>query len=343
MPQPTISDVHVNVPLTNITLMQRQDDDEFVADRVFQTIPVQYQSDVYYTYLPEDFITNRMAKRGPGAESVGGGYRIDNTPTFRCDVFSLHKDIPEQVRANSDSMLVPDQEAALYLSDQARLNRELLWATSYFATGLWGTEVAGVSSGATGVAAGTSGTVLYWSDGASSPIEDVRAMKQQIQLAGLKRPNIFTLSRTVFDILCDHPSLVDRLKYGQTGPQPAKVLKQTLAVLFEVDEVNVMDAIQSTGPEDPAATYASQVDLSTAFVGGKSALLTYRPPAPGLMTPAAGYTFAWTGLLGSSAMGTRIKSFPMIWLDSMRHEIDNAFVQKIVAKSLGGFFNGIVA
>ena len=35
MPQPTISDVHVNIPLTNLSLLPRQEDMEFVADRVF--------------------------------------------------------------------------------------------------------------------------------------------------------------------------------------------------------------------------------------------------------------------------------------------------------------------
>lgn len=343
MPQPTISDVHVNIPLTNLTLLARQDDQEFVADEVFPILPVEHRSDVYYVYDEGDFIRNQMAVRGPGAESNGAGYRLDNTSTYLCPVWSLHKDIPDQVRANADSMLAPDTEAVYFLSDQARLNREIQWATSYFATGLWTTEVAGVTSGATGVAAGAGGTVLYWSDGASTPIEDIRAMKQQIQLAGLKRPNTLTVSRGVFDILCDHPELVDRIKYGQTGPQPAKVLAQTMATLFELDRVLIMDAIKNTAVEDPAWTAANRVDNSFSFVGGKNALLSYRPAAPGLMTPAAGYTFAWTGFLGAAATGTRIKTYYLPWLESTRVEIDNAFVQKIVNKTLAGFFNGIIA
>ena len=337
MPQPTVSDVHVNVALTNLSLLPRQEDNEFVADRVFQTLPVANRSDVYYVYNKGDFIRNQMAKRGPGAESAGSGYRLDNTPSYLCDVWSLHKDVPDQVRANSDAVLSPDLEASMFLTDQARLNREIQWAANYFVTGVWTTEWAGASPGV----AGTS--VLYWNDSASTPIADVRAMKQAVQLAGLKRPNVLTLSRQVFDTLCDHPDFIDRVKFGQTAPQPARVTLAIMATLFELDEVLVMDGIKNTATEDPAWTSASTgTDFTAAFVGGKSALLSYRPPAPGLMTAAAGYTFAWTGYLGAVANGSRIKSYYMPWLASTRIEIDNAFVQKIVGKDLGGFFLNVI-
>lgn len=338
MPQPTIQDVHVNVPLTNISLLARQDDEDFVADRVFQTLPVNNRSDVYYTYNKGDFIRNQMAKRGPGTESAGAGYRIDATPSYLCDVWSLHKDIPYQVRANADSMLNQDMEAAMFLSDQARLNRELTWASTFFAGSIWSTELAGVASAPV---VGTS--VLLWDDAASTPIEDVRYMKRLVQLASLKRPNILTLSRPVFDVLCDHPQFIDRVKGGATTDRPARVIKNLMAALFEVDEVNVMDGIQNTAAEDPASTPTTPTDYTFQFVGGKHALLTYRPPAPGLMTPAAGYTFAWTGFLGASAIATRIKSFEMPWLESTRFEIDNAYVQKVIGKDLGGFFNGVIS
>jgi hypothetical protein len=37
---PSIGDVHVNVPLTNISVAYIQDEGAFVADRVFANIPV---------------------------------------------------------------------------------------------------------------------------------------------------------------------------------------------------------------------------------------------------------------------------------------------------------------
>jgi hypothetical protein len=61
------------------------------------------------------------------------------------------------------------------------------------------------------------------------------------------------------------------------------------------------------------------------------------------MTPTAGYTFSWTGLLGAGAEGNRIRSFRLEAIRSDRVEIDMSFDMKLVSGDLGGFFNGIVA
>ena len=74
MPQPTLSDVHVNALLTNMSVAFFQDDASFVATRVFPIIPVQKASDRYIVYTRGDFNRNQMAKRGAGAESAGSGY-----------------------------------------------------------------------------------------------------------------------------------------------------------------------------------------------------------------------------------------------------------------------------
>jgi hypothetical protein len=102
-----------------------------------------------------------------------------------------------------------------------------------------------------------------------------------------------------------------------------------------VDEVLVMDAIENTAAEGAANVHA--------FIGGKHALLLYAPASPGLMTPSAGYTFTWQGLLGGGVLGSRISRFRMEHLKSDRLEIEQAFAQKKVAADLGYFFSGAVA
>ena len=335
--QPTISDVHVNVPLTNLTLMYDQEDDAFVSDKVFPVISVQMKSDLYYVYNKGDFTRSTMQRRGPGTESAGGGYRLDNTNSYLAEVWALHKDIPDQIRANYDSMLQPDTEATRFLSGQARLNRELQWAATYMASGVWTTNLTGVAT------APGAGQILTWDQPTATPIDDIRNAKTAVQLQGLYRPNKLVLARYVFDKLVRHPTIIDLIKYGQTGPEPAIATKSTLAQILELDEVLVMDSIQNTAMEDPAWTAASPgTDYSPAFIGGKNALLVYTPPAPGIMVPGCGYTFAWTGLMGATATGSRIKSFYMQWLESTRIEIDNAFVQKVVGKDLGCYFANCV-
>ena len=63
--QPTPSDVHVNAPLTQISIAFLQNASDFIATRVFPNIPVSKQSDRYYTYERGDFNRDEMAERAP--------------------------------------------------------------------------------------------------------------------------------------------------------------------------------------------------------------------------------------------------------------------------------------
>src|SRR5579885_1409156 len=81
MPQPTLGDVHVNRPLTNISVAYSQESAgvEFIADRAFPAIPVEMKSDLYYTYKRADFNRDEMQQRALATESAGSGYGLDST------------------------------------------------------------------------------------------------------------------------------------------------------------------------------------------------------------------------------------------------------------------------
>lgn len=326
---PTPGDVHVNTPLTNISIAFLQNASNFVATRVFPNIPVAKQSDRYYTYDRGDFNRDEMRERAPATESAGGGYRLDNTPTYFATRFSFHKDIPDEVRSNADAVLNPDREAATFVTQKALIKREKQFVANFFATGKWGTDLAGVASGP------STGQLLQWNDTSSKPIEDIRKYKRAIAESTGYEPNKLVLGRAVYDALLDHPEIIDRLKYGQTAGAAANTTTNDLAALFKVDEILVMNAIENTAAE--GATNAH------SFIGGKNALLVHAATAPGLMTPSGGYTFSWTGLLGAGSEGNRIKSFRMENLSADRVEIDMCFDLKLVAADLGTFFSGIVA
>ena len=76
MPQPTRSDVHVNTPLTAISIAFMQQAQNFVADRVFPNIPVTKQSDLYFVYPKGDWFRRQMEKRAPASESAGSGWDL---------------------------------------------------------------------------------------------------------------------------------------------------------------------------------------------------------------------------------------------------------------------------
>lgn len=327
--QPSRSDVHVDRPLTNISVAFMQDPSAFVADRVFPNVPVQSQSDVYFTIDRGMFNRSQMKRRAPGAESAGIQW-TNSTDSYFAYVYALHNDIADQVRANADSPLDLDRAATELLSLQALLKREVDWAAAYFTTSKW-------TGDQTGVASATPGANQFgqWDRADSTPVETVRAQATAIHQRTGFRPNKMVIGREAYDKLIDHPDVVGRLNNGQTPGGPAKVTRANLAALFEVDEVLVMDAIQNTGLEGEANSHA--------FIGGKAALLLYVAPRAGLMVPSAGYTFSWAGLFGAGAFGNRISRFRMEHLKSDRVEIEQAYDQKLVAADLGVFFATAVA
>jgi len=332
MPLPTPADVHVNTPLTNISIAYMQSAADFIADRVFPAVPVLKQSDRYYTYDRGYWNRDDMQERAPASESAGTGYTVDNSPNYFCIEKGLHQDVPWQVRGNADPVVNPDRDATMLVTQKALIHREVKWVAGFFAGGLWTGDDDGVAA-----SVGTN-EFLQWNDAASTPIEDIRAAGTSVQQLTGFRPNKLTVGREVYDKLVDHPDIVDRIKYTSGNNNPAVVNKEALAALFELDEVLVAGAIQNTANENATNVHA--------FIGGKKALLTYSPPNPSLMTPSAGYTFNWTGLSGVPSLaqrGARVSVIPMPLKKADRVEIEDAFDQKLISADLGYFFDTAVA
>lgn len=331
MTTPTNSAVHVDAALTNISVAFLQNANNFVAGRVFPNVPVSKQSDRYFVFDRGDFNRDEAEVRAPGTESAGGGYNLDNTPTYFANVWAVHKDVPDQVRANADPAVDVERAAAEWVMHKMLIRKEKAWVNSFFKTGVWTNEDTGVT-GTPGA-----GEVVKWSDTTSGdPIGDLRAAKTAILESTGFEANTLVIGQKVMDALTDHPDIVDRVKYsgGVGNGNPARVNEQTLAQLFGIERIMVSKAIQNTAAEGATAAHS--------FISGSNALLTYAAPAPSLMTPTAGYTFSWSGFMGqANAFGIATKRFYIDTLESTRVEAQMAFDHKVVSPDLGYFWGTI--
>jgi hypothetical protein len=143
--------------------------------------------------------------------------------------------------------------------------------------------------------------------------------------------NTLVIGYDVFKALKNHPDLVDRIKY--TSSQT--ITTDMLAAMFDVPRVIVAKAVKATNNEGATGAYG--------FAFGKSALLAHVAPNPGLLTPSAGYTFAWTGVSGGLGATIGTSQFRMESIKSDRIEAEMAFDNKVVASDLGYFWTSIVA
>lgn len=318
MTQPTQSDVHVNRPLTQISIAWMQQARGFVADLAFPNIPVSKQSDVYWEYSRDFWNRDEMEVRAPGTESKGIGYEVSTTPYF-APVYAIHHDIPDQVRSNADEAINPDRDATELVSMQAMLRRERQWASTYFQPSIWATDQTAGSD---------------W-DAAGDPIVQIRTAKRTVLQNTGYEPNTLILGKQAADILIDNAQVVDRVIYG-TQNQVSVVRMPELAALMEIDRILVMSAIENTAAEGAAE--------NNAFIGNTlDALLVYAAPRPSLMAPSGGYTFSWTGLMGAGAQGGRISRFRMPHLKSDRVEMEMAFDHQLVSADLGYYFDDVTA
>ena len=322
----TPSSVHLDAPLSNLTLAYVQEQTNFIADKVFPTVGVQRQSNKFYTYDRDNM--NRsgdVQKLAPRTEVNRIGMTLSNSSYF-ADVYGLGMDFDEQTLANEDAMLEIRSAGATTLVNRLLIHREEQFASTFFAASVWSSQ---------------STPSNLWSDYTNStPIADVTAARRTMQLkSGGFKPNTMVVGKEVRDTLINHPDILARLNGGATVSNTALITNAKLAEIFEVENFYVMEAVKNGAAEGLAE--------SNSFIGGKHALLVHTPRTAGMMTPAAGLTFAWNNVPGTSNLGVTVESFSDDALRRMQvaeHiQVKMAYDMKVVGADLGYFFNSVIA
>lgn len=308
MAQPTIGSVHADRPLTMMSQGIIQSQTNFIASKVFPTVPVSKKSDSYYIYTQGDWFRDEAAIRPPATESAGSGWTLSTT-TYNCDVYAIHKDLDDQTLANADDVLNMEQDAVEFVTQRQLLKHEIEWTAAFFGTGLWGTSATPSN--------------LWDVYATSAPLTDVQTgIKTVLSNTGFK-PNTGVLGYDVWSAMLNHPDIIERIKYTSSSVPT----EQIIGNYFGLDRIFVASAVKNTATEGATASYS--------FVQGKHMWLGYVAPRVGPRTPTAGVTFAWTGV--SDGMGATIGTsrFDIPQLKVTRIESQMAWDSKIVGTALG--------
>lgn len=328
MPMLTPSAVHIDQPLTNLTIAYAQDQNAFIADKVFPVVGVERQSDKYYIYDRDNMNrTGDVKALAPRTEVNRIGMSL-STDSYFADVYGLGMDFDEQTLANEDAALDIRSAGAQTLTNRLLIHREEQFADTFFKAGVWGTD---------NTLTGTS----QWSDYTNStPIQAVTAARRAMQLAsGGFKPNCMVVGKEVRDKLINHPDILARLNGGATVTNTALITDAKLAEIFEVESFYVMEAVSNASAEGVAE--------SNGFIGGKHALLVHKAPNAGLMTPMAGGTFAWNNIPSANNLGITVESYSDDALKRMQvaeHiQVKMAYDMKVTGADLGYLFVNAVA
>lgn len=327
---PSRQQTHIDKALTNISVSYALDENDFIADKVFPIIPVSKQTDVYFIYDKGDLLRDEAKIRANATESAGGDYNVSVSKPYHCQELAFHKVITQRERANMDNPLNLDIDTAEYITRKVYISKENLWVKNYFQKGVWTQEYQGVDT-LTGTSPQTD--FIKFSKPASNPVLVItNSIIETARHTGYK-PNTIVMSPSVLNALRNHPDIIDRIKY--TSGNGAVITESLLANLFGVDNIYVPYAISNSANIGEA----DKID----FIYGNHMLLCYVPKRPGLRTPSAGYTFAWTGY-SRNALGGQIIRIPKPDLGLGAEKIECSYVmdQKIVCQDLGVFFSDVV-
>jgi hypothetical protein len=333
MPDPTVSDGHVDQLLTDLSVSFMQSAEVFIADKVFPVVPVAKKSDRYRVYPRAYFAMDNVGPRPIGGYPRRSGYRL-SSDSYNAEEEATEGVIDDQERANWTPPGDPEQSLVNRLTEEHLIHRDRAWASAYFRSGVWGTDFTGVA------AAPGAGEFLQWNDAASDPLGQVDDDKITAALNGGFALRTLVLGAVTYIRLKNHPDVIARLANTATRI----VTRQVLAALFDVDEVLVPMGVVNNGPEKETVA-ATEAAADYQFIcGAKDALLVYSAPQPGLDRPSGGYIFAWDGLLGNG-------SFSLSAVNRGRDDraysdwfhVRQANDMKVVAPDLGIFYEDAVA
>lgn len=284
MSQPDVGDLHVDALLTTMSIAYMQDEDNFIADKVFPFIFVDKQTDLYPRYNKEAWYRDQgeRMRRAPGTKAARTGWTIDTNESYRCQNEAIGTTIPDEVRGNHDAVYNLDADATRLVTIQQMIRRERLWAERYMSTGKWTTNKAGTTD------------FTKWSDyGNSDPFKDFETYRNTMRLLIGRFPNTVVMGYDVWRYLKHHPDFLDRIKGGATTGNPAMLTQSQFSAFIEIPRILMPTSVYNTQAEPLTAVLADIV--------GDDVLMVYTPAAASLLTPAAGYTFVWRPLTNGNA------------------------------------------
>lgn len=334
MADPTIQNVHYDAMLTNLSIALLQEQDTFIAPKIFKVLGVPLKSAKYFKYDTADWAREEAQLRAPATESAGSGYNLSQD-SYSADVFAVHKDVDDQTRANQTDPIDIDSEAARWVANQILLKLESQFISNFVAASTWtGTASAADQTGVSGTP--STNQFKQWNDLTSDPISDITRYVDEMQEKTGKRANTLVVGTRTAAALRNHPDIIDRIKYTR----PGFLTLDIVAGAFGLDHIYEARATRNTAAEGATASYS--------YYMNKTALLLYVAPTVGPLTATAGLTFAWDGYTGTSGIqglgiGVKTRKFRMESIESDRIEAGMAFDMKVVAPDLGIYMASAVA
>ena len=283
-----------NIYLTNLCMAYFQDASRYVAKSIFPICPVQLSSARFYTFSKEDLLRDNV-QRKPEFGKVAPAQMGHKDQSYSCLVDQVIVGIDrisslDYQRTNAPGVIDPRRAKARFIAEQMNIHQDVVFAKSFFRSGVWTNEWTGVS--------GTPSTnqFLKFNDDNCDPVVLFDTLCTSVEQNTGRRPNRLGLGKNAFNALKSNPNVIERVKYGGSSANPATVNERVLAELFGIEKVVVFSSIYNAGQ-------VGAEDMQF-ICDPDSAILAYATSAPAIDEPSAGYIFTWDMLGNGQYMPT---------------------------------------
>lgn len=308
--------IRIDAYLTNFSVAYRQDRENFVAGNAATPIPVMHESDKYAVFPRGYFWRDEAEVRPLGGRPVQVRHKVEQDQ-YLAEEWALEHTIDDRQRKNAMSPVDLDESGVMLLEGKMLIREDRIWAGKFFRSGVWTHEEIGDTDFAP------------FNDAASDPVAIINRQRTNMARNSGFVPNTIVLGANVAEALESNPSIMDRIKYTQTGI----IDYQLLARLFKVKSVSVAMGVYNAADEGENDDFEFIVDENGMWMG-------YIEPTPRLNAPTAIARFAWTGLIPGTAKtggvitrGRDDRAYSD-WIHSRA-----AYDYKLVAPDLGVWFS----
>ncbi len=303
---PEVQQVHIDAALTNVSVAFRNED--YIADLVAPPVPVRKQSDRYYIYDTErEGLRQTPDFRAPGAEANEVNFSL-SSDSYYCEDHALTSAVPDEERENADPILQPDIDRTEFLTDRILLNREIALENTLRTTSGLGEEDVDAAE--------------VWNNVDFDPLPTIQSARLAVFAACQRRANTVVIPYTAFEVLRNHPKVVDRIKYSTTGVLNEALLAQVLGV----ERVLVPRSFKNTAVKGQTTAVEE--------VWGKNCYVLHVPARAAARQVALAYSFVWNGAAGS-VNGTVVEK----WREPSRKaemvRVQKYYDHKIIAAGAG--------
>ena len=270
--------------LTNMALSYFQNSENYFAKSIFPICPVGLSSDNYYIFNKEDLLRDSWRRKPPYGK-VDPAVVSESMETYNCKVDQMIMGVDnirqtDLQRRMGPAIRDPRIQRTRTIAEQANIHQDVLFAESFFKSGVWSNEYTGTDDSASGK------QFIKFSNDNSDPVKFFDEKATEMQQSTGRRPNRIALGANVYTALKNHPAILDRVKYGGSTANPASVTLNVLSQLFSMERVVAMQSIMNK------AEMGKDADME--FIGDPDAiLLAYATNNPAVDEPSAGYIFTW--------------------------------------------------